>query len=583
MPTLDWIGKKAVEKHHEEVPYHLLKCDNSLSVGDPGSGNLIVQGDNLLALKALLPYYAGKIKCIYIDPPYNTGSEKWMYNDNVNSPEIRAWLEETLKGHHVAADDLSRHDKWLCMMLPRLSILHRMLHIEGVLLVSIDHNEMYHLRRLMNDIFGEQNFLGELVWEKSRKNDAKYFSIGHEYIVVYAKSKVELDRKNTRWREAKPGAEEIHKEYLRLRELYGTDNNLVEIGIREFYKGLPKNHASKKHSRYGNVDDRGVWRDDNMSWPGGGGPTYEVLHPITKKTCAVPEGGWRYADIEKMNEKIREGVVVFRKDHSEPPIRKTYLVRSNDSTNGEDYEGDDIGIQVMGSYFYRGALRASIVLMEIFGKKVFENPKDHEVIARLIRYCTETEDLVMDSFAGSGTTAHAVLQLNKEDGGNRKFILVEMDEKICREITAERVKRVSEGYTNAKGQKIEGLGGGFRYCTLGETLFDADGEIRKVVTFSDLARHVFLTETGEPLPKQNNGRSPLLGVVDGTAYYLLYNGILGDKRANGGNVLTRGVLAELPEHDGPKVIFGTGCRMGKAGLERKSIVFRQIPQKVKIK
>jgi site-specific DNA-methyltransferase (adenine-specific)/adenine-specific DNA-methyltransferase len=196
---------------------------------------------------------------------------------------------------------------------------------------------------------------------------------------------------------------------------------------------------------------------------------------------------------------------------------------------------------------------------------------------------SDRDSVVLDSFAGSGTTAHAVLQLNKEDGGNRKFILVEMEEKICREITAERVKRVAEGYTNSKGKLVEGLGGGFRFCTLGDTLFDADGQIRKSVSFSDLARHIFLTETGEPLPKQNNGRTPLLGVVNGTAYYLLYNGILSDKRANGGNVLTRAVLADLPSHDGPRVIFGTGCRIGAGRLARAGVTFRQIPYSVKVR
>jgi adenine-specific DNA-methyltransferase len=184
MPTLDWIGKKAVVNHHREVPYRLLHCDRSRSVGDPDAGNLLVQGDNLEALKALLPYYAGTVNCIYIDPPYNTGNEAWVYNDNVNSPEILSWLG-TVVGKE--AEDLSRHDKWLCMLYPRLRLLREFLANDGVILCSIDDNEAAHTRLILNDIFGARNFIAQLVWEKGRKNDAKLFSVGHDYFFVFAK------------------------------------------------------------------------------------------------------------------------------------------------------------------------------------------------------------------------------------------------------------------------------------------------------------------------------------------------------------------------------------------------------------
>ena len=189
MPTLDWIGKPAVINHHREVPYRMLQCDPELSVGDPDSGNLLVEGDNLLALKALLPYYAGKVKCIYIDPPYNTGNETWAYNDNVNSPEIRKWLGQVVKKE---TEDLSRHDKWLCMMYPRLALLREFLSDDGAVFISIDDNEVYHLRVLMDEIFGPRNFVACIanINNPKGRSDDKYVATAHEYVIIYKRSNV---------------------------------------------------------------------------------------------------------------------------------------------------------------------------------------------------------------------------------------------------------------------------------------------------------------------------------------------------------------------------------------------------------
>lgn len=214
--------------------------------------------------------------------------------------------------------------------------------------------------------------------------------------------------------------------------------------------------------------------------------------------------------------------------------------------------------------------------------EVFTTPKPTQLIERIARLASSTGDLILDSFAGSGTTGHAVLNLNKADSGNRKFILVEMESKIARDITAERVRRVAQGYTNAKGEKAEGLGGGFRYCELGESLFDENGKIRDAVNFADLARHVYFTETGEPLPRERVSKSPFIGECRGVGVYLLYNGILKDKSANGGNVLTRAVLAELPYFDGPKVIYCAGCLLGQERLQRERIIVRQTPYEIKV-
>jgi len=582
MPTLDWIGKKAVINHHREVPYHLLRCDAKLSIGESGSGNLLVEGDNLLALKALLPYYAGQVKCIYIDPPYNTGNEKWVYNDAVNSPEIRRWLGKVVGQE---AEDLSRHDKWLSMMYPRLALLREFLREDGVILVSIDDFEGHRLRFLMDEVFGLRNFVAQLVWDKTRKNDAKLFSVGHEYILIYAKSLQYLKDHKTVWREQKPGAREILLKWRELKETHGEDPERIQMGLREWYNILPRNHPAKKLSRYKWVDRFGPWRDRDISWPGGGGPRYDVIHPKTGLPCKVPERGWGFATPEEMQRLIRVGLVEFREDHTQPPFRKAHLLplsaefesaSGQEEAESEEGEDESAGLLVMPSVIQKQAQVSVKLLRKIFnGLKVFPNPKDHEVIMRLIRYVTGPNDIVLDSFAGSGTTGHAVLQVNKEDESRRRFILVEMLHEIAKDVTSERLRRVISG-----GAELEPTSGGFRYCTLAEPLFDEGGNIRPQVTFADLAAHVFFTETGEPIPKRTNGRTPLLGVCKGTAYYLLFNGILGDKRPDGGNVLTGKTLAQLPAHHGPKVVYGEGCRLGKMHLKRERIMFKQVPYEI---
>jgi len=584
MPTLNWIGKDAVISHHKEVPFRLLKPIDKFSVGDD-TGNLLVQGDNLEALKALLPYYAGQVKCIYIDPPYNTGNEGWVYNDNVNSPEMKEWLGKVVGGE---AEDLSRHDKWLSMMYPRLVLLRQFLRADGIILISIDDFEAAYLKSILDEIYGRQNFIAQLVWEKGRKNDARLFSVGHEYMLVYAYSLDYLRGQGTIWREPKPGAKEIWDEYLRLRNIHGNDDETVEKALKDWYKSLPSKNPSKALSRYKHIDKYGPWRDRDISWPGGNGPRYDVIHPITKKPCKVPERGWGFATPEEMQRQIAFGLVVFREDHTKPPFRKAHLrpiPEELSETSDDEVNDSEIGLQVMPSVFYKQSQVSVKLLRKIMNEKVFENPKDHEIIVRLLRYMTRTGDLILDSFAGSGTTGHAVLQANKEDGGNRRFILVEMDSEIALNITSERLKRVAQGYTykDQKGnkKKEEGLGGGFRYCELGATLFDADGQIREEVKYNDLAQHVHFVETRRPLPHNAKKHFPLLGASNGTAIYLLYNGILRDKKANGGNVLTRAMLQSLPKHDGPKIIYGTGCLLSEEKLRELSITFKQIPYEVK--
>jgi len=549
MPTLEWIGKNAVLNHHREVPFHLLKCDPKHSVGDAGSGNLLVQGDNLLALKALLPYYAGQVKCIYIDPPYNTGNENWVYNDAVNSPEIRAWLGEVV-GKEV--EDLSRHDKWLCMMYPRLCLLREFLRKDGVIFISIDDEELNNLLSLCDEIFTRAQRLAVFTWVRKKKgsNLSKEFRKVTEYVVAY-----------------KGSAEKI--------DLFGVPA-YAEKQVPLLNRANPRTRLNfpEMSVAAGQGLEDGIVRAGRF---GEGELEVELLNDLTIKdrkivTAFSLSGRFRWAQ-GTVEEELRNGSIFS--------ASKTFRINVNRYNQAEKFKApasllspdDGIGTNE----------DATEELRRLFPEREklpFEFPKPVSLIKYLIRStCKKSAHaIVMDSFAGSGTTGHAALELNNSENLNLRFVLVEMDPGVCGPVTGERLKRVIEG----QGDRV-GLRGGYRFCKLGEPLFDEHGHVRRAVTFSDLAHHVFFTETGEPLPRTANGRrSPLIGICNGTAYYLLFNGILGDRTPDGGNVFTGAVLASLPKHDGPRVVFGDGCRLGLARLKRENITFKQIPYEIRV-
>ena len=533
MLTLDWIGKKAVQNHHNEVPFHLLKEVSALSVGEPGTGNLLVEGDNLLALKALLPYYAGQVKCIYIDPPYNTGNENWVYNDNVNSPEILKWLGKVVGSE---AEDLSRHDKWLCMMYPRLQLLWKFLRKDGSIWISMDDSEISSLRLLTDEIFGRDKFIACNIWQKrySRENREAIGDV-HEYVLVYAKDP----------------------------EIFKQTRNRVPI-----------DEAQAKVYKNSNNDSKGRWRGIPMTAQGWRpNQMYEIISSKGKRH-KPPEGRcWSMVESE-YKKLLAEGRIYFGKEGNSQPSVIRYLSEVEGFVPWTWWPHDEVG--------HTDESRKEI--QSILGTQTaFDTPKPVRLIKRILRIATNPGDLILDSFAGSGTTGHAVMQLNKEDGGERRCILVEMAPNICKDVTAERLVRVCEGYKSAKGEKVEGLGGGFQYCRLGPVCFDEFGRINEGVTFSELARHVFFTETGTPILKQSKANNPLIGIHKETAVYLLYNGVLKDKKVDGGNVLTQDVLRILQEHDGAKVIYGTACRLSVARLKRENIIFRQIPYQIKVR
>jgi len=526
MPTLDWIGKKAVVNHHRQVPFHLLKKREDLSCGDPESGNLLVQADNLLALKALLPYYAGQVKCIYIDPPYNTGNEGWVYNDNVNSPEMKAWLGKAVGKE---AEDLTRHDKWLCMMYPRLQLLREFLREDGAIFISIDDNEVGNLRLILDEIFSPANFIANLVWQKkySPQNDAQFFSPMHDHILAYAKHL-------KRW-----------------------TRNLIQ-------------RTDKQDKAYKNLDDdfRGPWKASDLTRPEHRDRDfYGIRTPSGREVFPAKGRSWSRPpdEIERLRNDNR---LWFGKNGDSIPSLKRFLSEVKEGVVPTTiWFRDEVGDNQ----------EAKQEIKNLAAEALFSTPKPVRLIKRVLEVATEKDSIILDSFAGSGTTGHAVLAQNKLDNGSRRFILVEMDSNICNDITATRLKKAITGYGETAG-----LGGGFSYCELGSPLFDETGQIKAEVTFHDLARHVFFTETGNPLPEKAEKNFPLLGIANGVAVYLLYNGVLKDKRPDSGNILTVPVLHDLPPHDGPKVIYGIGCRIGASRLRQEGITFHQIPYAIKV-
>jgi adenine-specific DNA-methyltransferase len=465
--SFTWAGKRDAIQMLQTPSRGTLKPERSESVDFDTTQNLFIEGDNLEVLKLLRKSYDKQVKMIYIDPPYNTGND-FIYPDNYSDP-LDTYLQ--LTGQKDGEGNLRTsnpetsgryHSAWLSMMYPRLFLARQLLREDGVIFVSIDDHEVHNLRLLMNEVFGEENFIAQLVWEKGRKNDAKLFSVGHEYITIYGRSLASLRELGTVWREPKPGAKEIWDEYCRLRDKHGDDNKAIEKNLQEWYKQLPNGHPSKALSRYKHVDKYGPWRDRDLSWPGGGGPRFDVIHPVTKEPCKVPDRGWGFTTPEAMQRKIQLKLVEFREDHTKPPFLKAHLrpipdeleEDENALLNGEDEEEEvAVGMRVISSVIYKQSQVAVKYLRNLMGEKIFNNPKDHEILARLIRYCTSsnncTSPIILDFFAGSASTAEAVLQLNHQEDGNRRFIMVQLPQQTdnaqfptIADIGKERLRRV---------------------------------------------------------------------------------------------------------------------------------------------
>ena len=400
--------------------------------------NLYIEGDNLEVLKLLQETYLGKIKMIYIDPPYNTGND-FVYEDDFaqNTDEYLAnsgQFDE--EGNRMVQNTESNgrfHTDWLNMIYPRLKLAKDLLRDDGVLFISIDDAEAENLKKIADEVFGESNFVACLVYDKNRKNDAKYFSVGHEYIIVYFKNISVIKESGVIFRASKEGVDEVKEEFEKLRKEFNNDWTQVAAGLKKLYSTWPTNDERRSLARFTKVDEKGPYRDDgNINWPGGGGPMFDVIHPVTGKVCKKPVSGWRYSTPERLQEEIDKGHVVFGPDETTVPrVRLNLFEQSN---------------EVMRSVHFSYAQTATNEFLQIFnGKRIFDNPKSISDIKQLIEYVVDkSEDaIILDFFSGSATTAHAVMQLNAEDGGHRKFIMVQLPE-----ATNEKKEAYKAGYKN---------------------------------------------------------------------------------------------------------------------------------------
>ncbi len=522
MPTLEWIGKDKVINHHQQVPYRVL--EEKYTYGAKNSDNMIIHGDNLEALKALLPKYEGRIKCIYIDPPYNTGNEGWVYNDNVNDPKIRKWLGETVGKE---GEDLSRHDKWLCMMYPRLKLLQRLLSDDGAIFISIDDNEIKYLRLILDEIFGSQCFVHELIWKNKYGPGAFTKGVGnvHEYIVCYSKKPLLAVS-------APLTQEEIDKYKL-------TDS---KVAVRGGYITQPLATRSK--------DDR-----PNLVYP-----VYYQGEEIW------PDKQWIWEKTRLYNA-IDNDEVVFNNQSGKWSVRFKQYLRDE---NGVMRKGKPISI-LIGPYNQDGSKEIEV----LFGERVFNNPKPKELIKYLLSFVfddkEDTDGIYLDSFAGSGTTAHAVLDLNK-DGGNRKFILIEMGD-YADSITAERAKRVINGYGEGKNA-VAGTGGDFAFYELGPALLLSNGNLNEEVNVVKIREYIWYMETKTPLAATTSGSNPYyLGFSNETGYYFYYEK---DK------ITTLGYefLATIKEEAESYLIYADLCTIPDEELKRHNITFKKIPRDI---
>lgn len=543
MPTLNWIGKEKVVNHHRDVPFRVLEHQYGFSAEtgetkEPaGSGSMIIHGDNLEALKALLPEYEGKIKCIYIDPPYNTGEEKWVYNDNVNHPKIKKWLGEVVGKEE---DDLSRHDKWLCMMYPRLRLLHRLLSPDGVIFISIDDYEYHNLTSVTNEIFGVRNKLATIIWDLGTGTQAGHFTRAHEYILSYAK-----DKKKTK---NFSGGEGII-----------DDRAVKKIGVKNPSSTFTFPAGTKWEAEEG-FELSGSW---------GGAEKVELVegrmickngvlqHDVTLKA------GWTQKSqmesffnnentVDSKGQKILEfyfrtnGKVYCRKERSiiNPPtvLRKLATTKTGSSE-----------------------------LVKILGTDKFNFPKPSDLVSFLIKLITKENDIVLDSFAGTGTTGHAVLKQNAEDGSSRKFILIELED-YANDVTAERIKRVIKGVGD-----LPYLGGSFDFFELGKPLFVGDNNehLNEAVGLEKIRQYIWYSETRTAFSKPNDKTEceHFLGKQDQTAYYFYYE-------PDEITTLDYDFLATIKTKAEQYVIYADNCLLSKEFMAKHNIIFKKIPRDI---
>ncbi|WLR54610.1 site-specific DNA-methyltransferase [Mesobacillus subterraneus] len=460
---MNFLGKNYAKYIADSIDTETVLVPNVENNSKPQnnkSENIYITGDNLEALKHLRKSYTSKVACCYIDPPYNTGGDDFAYNDNFKFTKKE--LQDALDIEEQEADRIlnmtssksSSHSAWLTFMYPRLYLARELLKESGVIFISIDENEHSQLKLLCDDIFGEENFAGELIWKNSSKNDQDYISMQHEYIMFYVKDK----KKNSgSWKEGKEGIDEINKAFAEFREKHGNDWEAIHQEALEWYKQFPESNPIYSSKHYSWMDERGVYFPDNISGPNYGQYRYDVIHPITGKVCKEPASGWRYPETT-MKQRIKDGLVHFGKDETTVPNNKTYL---NNTT-----------LQSLSSVKYKDGRIASKQLTTLLGEKdIFTNPKDVDLTAMLIKATTQSseENIILDFFAGSGTTAHSVMQLNANNEGDFKYIMVQINEPVKKDSVAERhgyktIDEIGRERINRAAQVIkESTGADFDY------------------------------------------------------------------------------------------------------------------------
>ncbi len=507
MPELHWLGDENAKREARRVPYRLLEPVET--VGDASTGNLLIQGDNLEALKALLPFYAGRVKCIFIDPPYNTKSAFEHYDDNLE------------------------HSQWLSMMYPRLELLRDLLAEDGSIWVTIDDNEAHYLKVVMDEVFGRKNFFANVVWQSKDTpgNNSEGIAQTHNHILVFRKAA------------------------------------LFSLSL------LPRNEAQLANYTNPDGDERGDWlaapltraefRERDY---------YELTNPVGANVLPPSGSSWRRPP-DKMRWLESEGRIWWgKKGDATFPMEKKFLTEAKEGVVNKTWW----------PYEFGGSTRnASAEMKGVFGgNKAFDTPKPEKLIQRIFEISTESGDLVLDSYLGSGTTSAVAHKMG------RRYIGIEMGEHATTHCLP-RLKKVVEGEQGGISESVGWKGGGgFRFMKLGEPVFKDDGTINPAVRFPSLASYLWFLETGTP-HASNQFETPQLGIANDTAIILLYNGILGDKRPQAGNVLTHaiwnGILAQLPPHDGPRLIYGEACRLSPQRLRQLNVVFKQIPYDIRMR
>lgn len=552
MPTLNWIGKEKVINHHQDVPYKILEPQYGFADGvqqtEPNdNGNKIIHGDNLEALKSLLPEYEGKIKCIYIDPPYNTGNESWVYNDNVNHPKIKKWLGEVVGKD---GEDLTRHDKWLCMMYPRLKLLYKLLAKDGAIFVSLDDNEQANLKLICDEIFGISNYVRTVACVNNPKgrSDDKYIATAHESITIYRKSAnlllggFEPDEKITK-RYNKSDENGIYRE-IDLRKT--GDNDKREDRPNLFYYFL----FNKKTGEFYPTNDE-IIPDDFI----------QIKPTRTDET----EGNWRWG-LKSAQESIHLLIPTYMN------VRKKWTVMV------KDYLTDEKIVKPTSVWDFKevNSERGTETFIKHLGfnKNDFPNPKPVGTIERILSIATDKNSIILDSFAGSGTTAHAVLNLNKQDGGNRKFILIEMED-YANTITAERVKRVIKGYGEDK-KTVEGTGGSFDYYKLGEPLFLEEDVLNEAVGIDNIIKYIWYSETRtsySPATHSLVEENYRIGSKDQTDYYFYYT-------KDAVTTVDYDFMAKIKHKASQYIIYADNCLLEKDFMLKHHIIFKKIPRDI---